>query len=193
MECLGQHMAFHKCKFQVLAWKNKDEKMLPRDNDEMSGSITLKDNQGVESKITQLSYKKANIGLGCRLTPMGDQEPEYEHRLDQAKSCAAAMGPTTLSRFEAYIAYVTRILPKVTFPFALTRFTKKQLHRLAIIIDNVVLPKMGLNRHTPPRCHIRPARARRGGIPIYWYYPGQTWDCALCTTNTMGQGISDRT
>ncbi|KAL7526557.1 LOW QUALITY PROTEIN: hypothetical protein ACHAWF_001818, partial [Thalassiosira exigua] len=53
MECLGQHMAFHKCKFQVLARKNKDGKMLPRDNDEMNRNVTLRDNQGVESRITQ--------------------------------------------------------------------------------------------------------------------------------------------
>ncbi|KAL7550562.1 hypothetical protein ACHAWF_015354 [Thalassiosira exigua] len=149
MECLGQHMAFHKCKFQVLAWKSKNGKMVPRDNDEMNGSIKLKDNQGVEATIAQLSYKKPNIGLGCRLTPLGDQDAEFKHRLAQAKTCAAAMGPVALSHFEAYISYVTRILPKITFPFALTRFTKKQLHKLAIIVDNVVLPKMGINRHTP--------------------------------------------
>ena len=47
---------------------------------------------------------------------------------------------------ETWLALVTRVLPKVTYPFMLTRFTKKQLHKLSVILDNVILPKMGVNR-----------------------------------------------
>ena len=51
-----------------------------------------------------------------------------------------------MSVTETWLAFVTRVLPKVTYPFMLTRFTKKQLYRILVILDNVVLPKMGVNR-----------------------------------------------
>ena len=40
-------------------------------------------------------------------------------------------------------------ITKVTYPFVATRFTVKQLHKLAVIIDNAILPKMKINRKTP--------------------------------------------
>ncbi|KAL7534393.1 hypothetical protein ACHAWF_004820 [Thalassiosira exigua] len=76
MECLGQHMAFHKCKFQVLAWKNKDGKMLPRDDDEMNGSVTLRDNQGgsgVKNNSTVIQKTKHRPRL--QIDPHGGSRP----------------------------------------------------------------------------------------------------------------------
>ena len=165
MEMVGQRMAFHKCNFQVLSWVNENGTLRPRDNDEMTGDIHLVDNDGIKSKITQKSYKKPNVGLGLHLTPMGDQTSEYNHRLQQAKDCAAAVGPVRLSQWESYIAVMTRILPKVTYPFALTRFTKKQLHKLAVIIDNVILPKMKVNRRMPRAVVYGPKELGGMGYP----------------------------
>ena len=36
--------------------------------------------------------------------------------------------------------------PKPTYPMTFTRVTKRQLHTLAVVLDSVMLPKLGVNR-----------------------------------------------
>ena len=142
----GGLMAFHKCSWQVLAWLAINGRMVMRARDSIIGDIYLKDHRGISSKIRFKEATSPNIGLGFSLCPTGTMKYEFELRLAQAKDCATKLATTTLTTTEAWLALVTRILPKVTYPFMLTRFTKKQLHRLSVVIDNVMLPKLGVNR-----------------------------------------------
>jgi ribonuclease HI len=143
---LGHSMAFHKCLWQLSAWKQKDGRAVQREHEESHGEIILEDHNGVKSKIKRMKHTEPNEGLGFLIAPTGNQEPEYTKRLKQARECMARILPVQLTLREAWLALVTRVLPKVTYPFKLTRFTKKQLKRLSIVIDNVMLPKMGINR-----------------------------------------------
>ena len=65
------------------------------------------------------------------------------------KEKATKLKHAFLTCWEAYIAYITRVIPAVTYPFALTRFTVKQCSDLAKVIEKVILPKMGINRNFP--------------------------------------------
>ena len=96
-----------------------------------------------------MDIKETNRGLVFFTNPLGTQKDEFRFRLAQAKQCATQINQTRLTQYEAWITYLTRVLPKVTYPFLATRFTIKQLHRLAVIIDNTILPKMKINRKTP--------------------------------------------
>jgi len=142
----GGLMAFHKCSWQVLAWMTDKGRMIMRNRDTTLGDIHLSDHRGISSKINFKEHDKPNVGLGFSLVPTGTMAFEFANRLQQAKDCATSLGTATLTTTEAWLALVTRVLPKVTYPFMLTRFSKKQLHRLAIILDNVMLPKLGINR-----------------------------------------------
>ena len=62
---------------------------------------------------------------------------------------ADAISQTKLTRREAYIAYITRVIPAVTYLLALTRFTVQQCKTIAKAIEKVILPQMGLNRNMP--------------------------------------------
>ena len=130
----------------MLAWTGANGKLVLRSSNDTNGSIHLQDHRGVSSKIKYKHHDKPNVGLGFSLTPLGEQSFEFEKRLDQARACATAIATARMSVTETWLAFVTRVLPKVTYPFMLTRFTKKQLHRISVILDNVVLPKMGVNR-----------------------------------------------
>lgn len=146
---VGGLMAFHKCLWQLLAWKGSKGRLVPRSRDEISGEISLCDHQGLQSNIEYLEYTKPNVGLGFSLTPLGDQQPEFTKRLKQARECALKLTGCYLSTGEAWLMLVTRIISKVTYPFMLTRFTAKQVKALAVVIDNAILPRLGVNRKTP--------------------------------------------
>ena len=90
----------------------------------------------------KMNIEETNKGLGCFINPLGKQADKFKNRVAQAKYCATQINPTRLTQYEAWITYLTQMLPKVTYPFVATRFTVKQLHKLAVIIDNVILPKM---------------------------------------------------
>ena len=62
---------------------------------------------------------------------------------------ADAISRANLTRQEAYIAYITRVIPAVTYPLALTQFTVQQCKTIARAIEKVILPQMGLNRNMP--------------------------------------------
>lgn len=43
----------------------------------------------------------------------------------------------------------TRVIPKICYPFGLTRFTSKQLRKIGTVINNVFVQRIGFNRNTP--------------------------------------------
>ena len=102
-----------------------------------------------------MNIREINRGLGFFINPLGTQKDEFKFRVAQAKHCATQINQTRLTQYEAWITYLTRVLPKVTYPFVATRFTMKQLHKLAVIIDNVILPKMKINRKNTKGSSIR--------------------------------------
>lgn len=143
---IGHLMAFHKCSWQLLAYKPVDGRMIPMTSDDRQGNLHLHDLNGIHSKITHKKNDNPNVGLGFSIAPLGDQEPEYQKRLAQAKFCASCISTATFTTAEAWLALVTRVLPKVTYPFMLTRFNKKQIYRLMVTLDNAILPKLGISR-----------------------------------------------
>ena len=59
--------------------------------------------------------------------------------------CTSRDRTAALTVPEAWLALVTRVLPRITYPFGLTRFIKTQLDTLSVIPDNTFLPKLGIN------------------------------------------------
>ncbi len=109
--------------------------------------LRLKDHRGQWFSIKRQAATKPNPSLGFLLCPTGNQLYEFEKRLKQAKECANRVATTPLSVHDAWLALVARVLPRVTYPFGLTRFTKQQLHKIAVVLDNVFLPKLGINQN----------------------------------------------
>ena len=145
-----QHKASHKCGYQINTWwKNRKGRLVPRDTSDINEKIQIEDHKGIKTKIKKMNIEETNKGLGFFINPLGKQTEEFKNKVVQAKQCDTQINQTRLTQYEAWITYLTQVLPKVTYPFVATRFTIKQLHRLAVIIDNVILPKMKINRKTP--------------------------------------------
>ena len=166
-------MAFHKYNWQILTWLAKDGDMIPREQNTINGDIRLTDHCGQQSLIKYKAHTEANVGLDFLLTPLGSQDFELKKRLEQTKECAAKVAAASLSFVEAWLALITHILPKVTHPMMLTRFTKQQLHTLAVVLNNVMLPTLGVNRKMKRAVVYGSLDLGGNEIPLHWHYPRQ--------------------
>ena len=111
--------------------------------------LTLTNSEGQKSKIKLKPTNEPNKGLGYVIAPTANQKPEFDHRLKQTEDAARKITHANIQRHEGWILYIMQVISVITYPFALTRFTKNQLKRLATTIEKVILPKMGINRNTP--------------------------------------------
>ncbi|KAL7502352.1 hypothetical protein ACHAXN_000327, partial [Cyclotella atomus] len=102
-------------------------------------NLWLQDSRGKQHKIRRKPATEPNPGLGFLLCPTADQKFEYEKRLGQAQDIAKKVSTCTLPQKDAYLALKTRVLPKICYPFGLTRFTRKQLKKIGSTINNVFL------------------------------------------------------
>jgi hypothetical protein len=76
-----------------------------------------------------------NPGLGFLICPTAEQKFEYEKRLNQAQDIAKKMATCSLPPRDAWLGLKTRVLPKICYPFGLTRFTVKQLKKIGAVIN----------------------------------------------------------
>ena len=142
-------MAFHKCFWQIMTFKPASGSMLMRRSTSINYDMKLRNKNGQASNIKLKPVNEPNKGLGFLLAPTGTQTPEFNSRLQQMRDIASKIKHSFLRQHEAYLAYITRVIPSVTYPFALTSFTVTQCKKLSATIEQVILPKMGINRNFP--------------------------------------------
>jgi hypothetical protein len=145
----GQFFAFHKCMWQILFWISVAGEYLMASNRNIKGNLWLSDSRGKRHKIKRKPATEPNPGLGFLICPTAEQKFEYEKRLKQAQDIAKRVSTNNLPPQDAWLGLKTRALPKICYPFGLTRFTTKQLKKIGSVINNAFLHKIGFNRKTP--------------------------------------------
>ena len=125
-------------------------------------TIKLTDKNGNDTMIQQLPIDQPNVGLGCRLAPDGGKQHESCFREQQCQTIYAKLKPASLTTDEAYQYLLTRIVPSVCYASALTDILDKTCRKMNSIIDSVILPKLGVNRHMPKAVIYGPVS--RGGL-----------------------------
>jgi hypothetical protein len=133
----GQLLAFHKCMWQILVWIAVAGEYLMASDRNVAGELWLRDSRGKHHKIERKPVTQPNPGLGFLLCPTADQKFEYEKRLKQAQDVAQKVSKCTLPARDAWIGLKTRVIPKICYPFGLTRFSTKQLKKIGTVINNV--------------------------------------------------------
>jgi hypothetical protein len=94
----------------------------------------------------------------------GTFKDEFQYRLSQSKRLARKLYRSHLSPLDAYMVYETRFRPALEYPLAVTTFTTKQLLQIQKPFIFLLLPKLGMNRHTPRAIIYGPIY--RGGLGI---------------------------
>ena len=111
----GGLMALHKCYWWLITWDWVHGLPKPRESIRDHHHVTLSNGKDdVPVNITRLEMDEANVGLGLRLSPSGNQEQEVLFRRAQVEQMAQQLNPLILSADEAWIFY-TSIYSSKTF------------------------------------------------------------------------------
>ena len=166
----GQTIAFHKTKWQILAWQAvRGDLEIVSSTDEL---LILKDNKGGHAVIEYLPPDQPNKGLGYLLCPDGNQTHQYEAIYKAIKDLCSRISGAQLSVRETRQALLQRLLPKLDYALHASFFTDKQCHNIDKQINAAFLPRMGLNRNTPRDLVHGPVAY--GGLDIPDTYTRQT-------------------
>ena len=166
----GQTIAFHKCKWQILAWHviNGDLKVIHSTED----VLVLKDNKGGAAVIEFLPPDQPNKGLGYYLCPDGNQEHQYKYVYDAIVDICEKITGAQLSEKETRQALLQRLLPKLDYGLYASYFNKRQSTEIDKVINASFLPRLRINRNTD-RAIVHGPRMY-GGLEIPNVYTRQT-------------------
>ena len=113
----GGLLALHKCYWWLIAWDWNQGLPRPRFISMDSHEIVLSNGtDDVPIAIKRLELDEANVGLGLRLSPSGDQAQEIAFRHRQVSLIAHRSSPLILSASEAWIFYTSIFIPKIFNP-----------------------------------------------------------------------------
>ena len=143
----GGLLAYHKCNWQLIAWRQKSGHMELIHNH--PHTLTIKDRKGASSTIDYVPPDKPNIGLGFHLCPNGNQRPQLEATLAKLHNTCARLASTNLTESETRQLLRQRILPQLTYVLHLTSFSPTDCRRIDTLFRTFILPRQRLNRHYP--------------------------------------------
>jgi hypothetical protein len=149
-DATGGAIAHHKTVVQSAC---HDDSFPPKLKNTPDTQISLRDRYGVPTKIQNIPVSCPIKGLGCRIavdaSMHGTSEHEFEARLEQCQSIANRCARAKLTPEEANMIMRPRVMPSVGYSAAVTRFTPVQCQKLNSTINQVLLPKMKINRKMP--------------------------------------------
>ena len=119
---------------------------------EFTGEVGLISTSSGKPQIQQLERMEPNQAdrvLGVRLPLDGNMKIEYLYRCKQIREFSKKVSDAPLDERDAWIIYESRYRAIIRYPLPVTQFTTKQCNKIQQPFINTILPKMGINRHTP--------------------------------------------
>ena len=143
----GGLLAYHKCNWQLIAWGSESGYMDMITSTDRN--IYICDGKGATSKIDYLSPSEPNVGLGFRLCPDANQEPQFQHVLGGICTLCSGLGSAHLTEHETRQLLTQRLIPKLAYALHLSSFSAAQCSKIDTVICQAILPRLRLNRHFP--------------------------------------------
>jgi hypothetical protein len=144
LKITGGDLALEKCTFCILKWQW---------NGATAKLETIATSPGVlkvdNTEITCLEPDRGTRVLGVCMAMNGSFDDELAYRQKQSKTMASKLYKSGLSHTDAYMVYATRFCPATEYPLRVTTFSKKELESVQKPFIHLLLPKIGLNQHTP--------------------------------------------
>ena len=166
----GQSLAYHKCRWQVLAWEMvRGELKLILAVDDV---ILLEDHKGATSVITFLPPDQPNKGLGYHICPDGNQKQEFDVVMNKLRRISSSTAHAFLTPSETKQLLYQRLMPAIDYVLHATSFSKRQCKQMDTNIRKNIYPHMRFNRHTPAA--VMQAPWDQGGMNMPDTYVRQT-------------------
>jgi hypothetical protein len=146
----GGALNLTKCFWYGVTWEwiNGFPRMQPNSQAPATIQLTNGHNTTLHTIIRKECWEGMRT-LGVRLAPLGNFEDEHAYRILQFRGLAQNILSSPISRFDAYLGYVTMIQPILRYPLGATSFTPTQCATLDASFIGPILSKMGLSSKTP--------------------------------------------
>ena len=145
----GGALALNKCFWYGITWEWIDGTPRMQPNSQAPATIQLTEGHGTTlNTITRKECWEGARTLGVRLAPLGNFQDEHAYRLLQFRGLAQNILSSPISRFDAYLGYVTMIQRMLRYPLGATCFNQTQCRQLDASFIGPILSKMGFNRNT---------------------------------------------
>ena len=117
--------------------------------------------------LERLKPNEAECILGLRIPILGTMDSELKYRKDQIYKLALKLYQAPINHRKACVIYQTRYKPMIRYCFPVTTFSREELHSIQRKFIFLLLPKMGMNQHTPRDVIYGPiSRGGRGIMDI---------------------------
>ena len=144
-------LSLGKCVLTIIHWRTNYWGMarLSSKKDEPGSIDVHTETQGFSDKLKRIEPWEAERILGVRLPADGNMNTEYCFRKDQADSFGIKLCNAPFTPYDAWTVYQCRYRTMLGYPLPVTTFTRKQLDSIQKKFIYLLLPKLGMNRHTP--------------------------------------------
>ena len=147
----GGDLSLGKCVLTLMHWKTNYwglARLSSKKN--KPGTITVpSESQGQLDKLKRIEPWEAERILGVRLPADGNMNAEYKFRKKQADNLGLKLFNAPFSPYDAWTVYQSRYKAMIGYSLPVTTFTRNQLDQIQKKFIFFLLPKLGMNRHTP--------------------------------------------
>ena len=154
LQLTGGDIDVVKSKWCVMIWKYCHTWGTPKIENakEFRGEVGLISNiKGYEEiqNMERLEPSQAERVLGVRVPLDGNMKIEYKYRCNQIRDLSKKVFEAPLNQKDAWTIYESRYRAIIRYPLPVTQFSARQCNKIQQPFINAILPKMGINRHTP--------------------------------------------
>ena len=162
----GGALSLEKCKVSIIKWTSNFWGRQTMTENKQNKTIAIQTNESGKNKcnVLRLEQGEAERILGIRL-PMTDiMTQEYNCELKQMNDLAIEMFSALFSPRDATIVYQTHYKPMIKYALPITNFSTTQQHKIQCKFIFHLLPKIGVNRHSPRDVVYGPCESRGLGL-----------------------------
>jgi hypothetical protein len=144
LESTGGMLVNTKCSYAVVTHKLKNNRWETSTKINERIKIYIKDENGVESPITQYSPTQGELALGIKFLPLGEMKDEVAHLKEKTMTWAEKMRVGFLKHHEVWLCLNATKMRTIDYALPATTMTKKELDDIIRPIVNIALSKSGI-------------------------------------------------
>ena len=158
-----------KSKWCIMNWKHSGDWGIPsiETAKDFQGKVGMTDIAGGLKNtkyLERLEPSQAERVLGVRLPLDGNMKDEFIFRCKQVRELSRILYNAPIDHRDSWIIYESRYRAMIRYPLPVTMFLARQCHTIQRPFINALLPKLGMNRHTPRVVVYGPKS--RGGLEL---------------------------
>ena len=171
LDITGGKLAVAKCLYYLGHWRWVNGAPQFTSASIIGRLIHLNDDSG-NIEIPHFDAQEAHLTLGVWKSPSGNLKQQFDHLVAKSKKWTTAMQSAPLTKDEALLSYSRIYIPSLRYGLGTCYFHANELLRIQRPAVNIILPKMGFNRHFPRPIVYGPPCLGALGLPCLIFEQG---------------------